>query len=331
VSSVRSRFARVAPAPPLALGGLGSLAAASALVAIAPLVFSGYQLYVLGISLGYATAALGVATALRALGALALTQAAMMAVGGYVLVELFASLGLPFPLALVAAPVACAFISGIFAALTTGMTDLAFAILGFAFTFVVTQVLSGHLLKGISGGELGRPVPPGSFFGYSTNGHLAVYYFVAAVALVFFALASMLLRSSLGRSVLQVGDDEVVATALGIPINRLKVASLALVGAYGGLGGALAALASGFVAPPTFGPDLIPTLMAIVLLGGTGYLLAGLVGAVVLQGVPGMINMSAVNRELLIGVVLLLVLVFARQGVLGEVDLALGRLRRRRP
>jgi branched-chain amino acid transport system permease protein len=96
-----------------------------------------------------------------------------------------------------------------------------------------------------------------------------------------------------------------------------RVPTLAAVGTPGGLGGCLVAQATQYIAPPTFGPELSVILLAMALAGGVRYLLAGIVGMLVLEAIPNMARMAVTDREILVAAVLFVVLVFLPNGILG--------------
>ena len=157
--------------------------------------------------------------------------------------------------------------------------------LGFTFTYLVSVLLPSGLLSQVSGGEMGKPFPAGSVLGFALEG-LASYVFIAGVALAAFASAALIFRSTLGRMLLVMREDDVVARSLGVNTNAFKIGLSAIVGGYGALGGVLASQATSYVAPPQFDVSLAILLLAMALVGGARYLAGGFVGTVLLWIVP---------------------------------------------
>ncbi|MFT3801799.1 MAG: branched-chain amino acid ABC transporter permease [Burkholderiaceae bacterium] len=90
-----------------------------------------------------------------------------------------------------------------------------------------------------------------------------------AVAIVaFFALRWFLGRTSLGRQVTAVTHHREVATAMGVDTNRVTWLTIAVGGALGALGGALASPTTSFT--PGIGADMMVLSFAVVATAGLG-------------------------------------------------------------
>jgi branched-chain amino acid transport system permease protein len=281
----------------------------------APLVLSDYHLTLFSTGVAYSVSVLGVALGFASVGMLALAQPAMMVIGGYITLHLIEFWNIPFVLAACIATVAGMTIALPLGWLTCRLDKFAFAVLGFAFTYLVAMLMSSGLLGDITGGELGKPFPAGEAFGHSLQG-LPNYVLVASVAIIVFASAALLFRSTMGRILLILHQDDVVARTMGVNANRHRISLTAIVSGYGALSGALIGQASGFIAPPQFDATLSISLLAMALVGGTGYLFGAFVGTMMLQVMPALLGLTQVDRELLVGVILLVCLVGMPRGIL---------------
>ena len=123
-------------------------------------------------------------------------------------------------------------------------------------------------------------------------------------------------RSTLGRILLVMNQDDVVAKTVGVDTNLHRIALTAIVSGFGALRGALIGLASGYIAPPQFEVALSIAMLAMALVGGAGYLFGAVAGTILLQFLPAMLGLTIVDRNLLVGVILLVCLAFAPRGVL---------------
>jgi branched-chain amino acid transport system permease protein len=161
-----------------------------------------------------------------------------------------------------------------------------------------------------------------------------------AVAVVFLAV-ERIRRMPLGRALRAIRDDEVVAAVAGKPVALLKVEVFALVGAIAGLGGALYAHYASFI-----GPDLVRPLLTIYIflaltVGGTGNNLGALFGGylvlALLEGARFLVQLFpdldgariGAVREIILGVLLIVVLRLRPQGLLPEPLTSAATLRRR--
>jgi len=134
-------------------------------------------------------------------------------------------------------------------------------------------------------------------------------------------------RTGLGRTFSTIRQDENVAVSLGISIPKYRAVSFVLSGALAGLGGCLIAFYGRSLVPEQFGFSLVMTLLAYVVLGGSGSLLGPLIGTALLQLLPEISRPLADNRMLIYGALLIVVITYLPEGI---ADSAIGVWRRHR-
>jgi len=157
---------------------------------------------------------------------------------------------------------------------------------------------------------------------------------VAVTTLLVYALT----RSPWGRVLRAIREDEDAARSLGKNVFAYKLQSLVIGGFIGALAGMLLAIDRQSVNPDTFLPVITFAIFAIVILGGPGSRLGPIVGAVVYWFIieftdgtlreaiaEGWIPESVVDptdvgavRFVLVGVLLILLMVYRPQGILGR-------------
>jgi len=146
---------------------------------------------------------------------------------------------------------------------------------------------------------------------------IAFYYVALAVlALTLLAIARFV-PSRFGRAVLAFRDDDVRAEALGFPTYRYKLVLFVVAGALGGVAGALSVNLQGYVSPNVLHWTQSGTLMVMVILGGVASVWGGLVGAAALLLLQEVLGAYTGHWEFWTGWVLLAVVLFARQGLVG--------------
>jgi len=145
-----------------------------------------------------------------------------------------------------------------------------------------------------------------------------VFYYVAlgVLALTLMALARFV-PSRFGRAVLAFRDDDVRAEALGFPTYRYKLVLFVVAGGLGGIAGALSVNLQGYVSPNVLHWTQSGTLMVMVILGGVASVWGGLVGAAALLLLQEVLAAYTGHWEFWTGWVLLAVVLFARQGLVG--------------
>ena len=154
--------------------------------------------------------------------------------------------------------------------------------------------------------------------GFVDLGRDATFYYVAlAVLLATLAAMRALLNAPLGRALRGIRDNETRMEAIGFPTYRLKLLVFVIAGAAAGLGGGPLASLNGLVGPNLLHWTESGLLMIMVILGGSGRLLGGVIGAVVLLGAEEAIAEHTIHWPLGIGAMLLVVVLFAPEGLAG--------------
>jgi branched-chain amino acid transport system permease protein len=164
--------------------------------------------------------------------------------------------------------------------------------------------------------------------------------YLGLLALIVTAVALLIrnyIRSSRGRAMLAVAQDETAAGLLGIPAARSRVFVFVLGSSIAGLAGALFAHYSGSVAPKDFEFVLMVMVFLIVVLGGLGSISGCIVATFLLLGVERALSMvgGVVSEwwQVLFSLVLILLMIFRPRGIFGPREVTdvvrAWRLRRR--
>ncbi len=146
---------------------------------------------------------------------------------------------------------------------------------------------------------------------------VAFYYVALAVLALTLLAVARFVPSRFGRAVLALRDDDVRAEALGFPTYRYKLVLFVVAGALGGVAGALSVNLQGYVSPNVLHWTQSGTLMVMVILGGVATVWGGLVGAAALLLLQEVLGATTGHWEFWTGWVLLAVVLFARQGLVG--------------
>ena len=134
----------------------------------------------------------------------------------------------------------------------------------------------------IMGPVLGR-------FEFDLMGQTAAWY-ALVVTLSVFVLLRQVVRSPFGFSLQTIRDNALRAQAIGIPVNARLIAVYTLAAALAGLAGGLQAQTSGFASLDVFGFDRSADVLLMLVIGGTGWLWGGIIGAVVFKSLHSIIS-----------------------------------------
>lgn len=156
-----------------------------------------------------------------------------------------------------------------------------------------------------------------------TNGAMGVTGIpkVAGTGLLLLVVLSVVLvlvgmgRHSIGRAMDIIRENETVAVSLGISVPYYHRIAFVLSGALAGLGGALLATSSYAITPDQFGFGMVVSLLAMVVLGGQTSVWGALVGATVLTTLPELFRVFAEYRNVVQGILLMLVIIYLPRGV----------------
>ena len=198
------------------------------------------------------------------------------------------------------------------------MLTLALAQMVFAIAYQATDITGGS--NGFSG--VHRPTIFGADF--SAAGDL--YVLTSVVFLLVMLLLWRVTTSRYGQALIGVRENERRMRALGYDTRTLKLSAFTFAGALAGVAGALAAYEYRFVSPNDVALSTSVTGFVMVLVGGAGTLVGPLVGAAVVLLIERVLP-SQLPIQMLLGIVFIFFVVFARQGIVGAVRAVAGRVR----
>jgi branched-chain amino acid transport system permease protein len=119
-------------------------------------------------------------------------------------------------------------------------------------------------------------------FAFDLSGRTAFAYSLAVLFLLF-VVARRIVHSPFGMSLRAIRDNPLRAAALGIPVRRRLVAIYTIAAAYAGVAGALLAQTTQYVSLDVLAFDRSADVLLVLVIGGTGWLYGGLVGALVFK------------------------------------------------
>lgn len=194
---------------------------------------------------------------------------------------------------------------------------------------MVTFAIDGILIVvadnggSFTGGTIG-------LFGVPLDVSTLELWIVAAVCVV---LISQLERRGQGRAIESLRIDELLARSLGVQVRKERNFIFALSASLGGLAGALNTLNFSTIAPGGFGFDLIVTALTMAVVGGVSSWQGAVIGAIIVAWFPEVIRFVGGYRTIVYGAVLVVVVAYEPNGVLGLLTrlVRLGRRWRRSP
>src|SRR5260370_33824541 len=138
-------------------------------------------------------------------------------------------------------------------------------------------------------------------------------FYSLAVLFVLFLLARRIVYSPFGLSLRAIRNNPLRASAIGIPVNRRLIAIYTIAAFYAGVAGALSTQTTALASLDGFAFDRSADLMLVLVIGGTGYLYGGLIGAVVFKMLQELFStITPQYWQFWIGLVLVVVVLVGR-------------------
>ena len=249
---------------------------------------------------------------------------AFFGVGVYTAVFLFKVIGAPLPLQIAAAAVVGALMGFALGLLTLRMQGIFFSIATIALTIVIeTAITNWRYVGGAAGIQMQQPAPIAPFTSY-----VQMLFFVQALLVVLAVAISRYIQNSwIGRGLQALKDDELAAECTGVPTLRLKLLACVISGALMCAAGAPAAMYLQYADPSSaFNLNYSVSVLAMSLIGGTAHWAGPIIGAVLLGSTQQLltVTISSEVNVLILGVMLVLFVVGAPEGIIGLIRKARG-------
>src|SRR5436190_13224649 len=149
-------------------------------------------------------------------------------------------------------------------------------------------------------------------FAFDMFGRVGFFYCLAVLFLLFL-LARRIVHSPFGLSLRAIRNNPLRAAAIGVPVNRRLIAVYTLAAFYAGIAGALFNQSTALASLDVFSFARYAVVMLVVVIGGTGYLYGGLIGAVVFRMLQEVFStITPQYWQFWIGLVLVVIVIVGR-------------------
>jgi branched-chain amino acid transport system permease protein len=315
-------------APRIGRGEFAAFGVAALLIALLPSVVGPFRVVQLTVFLIYGMLALSLDLVWGLAGILSFGQAALFGIGAYTYGIVGINTGLPLLglAAGIAMPAGVAAVLG-YVSFYGRVAPMFFAVITLIVALILYQVMGSTAdpRYAIGAARLGgyngmTMIPtPGGELPFMSGGPLSptgLLYFVGGLLLVVLAMSITLARSSFGRILQGIRENEQRAELLGFDIRWRKTAIFTVAGAIAGLSGGLFAAWGNFINPEVFSLPQAALVVIWVLVGGRGTLYGAVLGAVAVQFLSSYLGAAgSTYTTLLLGVALLVIVLFFKEGL----------------
>lgn len=257
-------------------------------------------------------------------GLLSITQAAFYGIGAYVTAILLTTTGMNFFVALILGTVITAVLSLAIGFVLSKFKDDYYALGSFGFNVIIYSVFLNW--QSLTRGPLGIPgIPRPSLFGFTFSDNLSFLILAIVLGLLVYGVCVFVTRSSFGRVLKAIREDEEAIRVFGYHTLWYKLTIFVIGAVLASVAGALFASYITFIDPSTFTLNESIFLLAIIILGGLANNKGAVLGAVCLILLPEILrfvgfpsDIAAQMRQVVYGVILILLMLYRPQGLIGE-------------
>jgi branched-chain amino acid transport system permease protein len=284
----------------------------------------------------YALFALSLNLLLGTTGLVSFGHVAYFGIGAYVCGILMKTLGVPFVIAFPAAGLGSGLFALVFGYFCVRLTKIYFAMLTLAFSQIVWAIC--FKWNDVTGGDQGLPDVPFPNLSWLSAlpgfGHFRIgeqFYFLVLVLVMLCAAAlRRLVDSPFGRVLTTIRENPERAAFIGVNVRAYELAAFTVAGIFAGFAGALFGIFNRGVFADYVFWSKSADVMIMAILGGMQHFWGPAVGAAVVTLLNQQITSYTEYWPFFLGTILVVLLFGFPGGIMGALDAALGRLRRRR-
>lgn len=257
-------------------------------------------------------------------GLLSVTHAAFYGIGAYATAILLTAVGFNFFLALLVGIVITGIVAYIIGLILSKFKEDYYVLCSLGFNVIMfgTMLNWQNLTRGPLGiPGIGKPESFGINFYSNIN-----FLILSVVFLIFiYILSRYIVNSSFGRAIKAIREDEKAIQVFGYNTHYFKLIIFVIGACMASVAGSLFASYISYIDPTTFSINESIFLLAIIILGGLASLRGSLWGALILILLPELLrfvgfptDIAAQMRQLVYGVLLVILMIYRPQGLYGE-------------
>jgi branched-chain amino acid transport system permease protein len=260
-------------------------------------------------------------------GLLSLAHAALYGIGAYTVALFSTKLGIGFFPSVLIGMALSAVVALVIGIAVSRFRDDFYVLATLGMTVIVGNLFLN--LQSVTRGPLGIPGiarPSIGSFVFSEN----IYFFILALVILglVYLIAQYITKSSFGRVLKSIREDENALQVFGYKTHYFKLLIFMIAGALAALAGGLYASYITFIDPYTFSIAESILMVSIIILGGLANNRGAILGALILVILPEALrfvgfpsDIAAQMRQVIYGLLLVLLMIYRPQGMIGEYKL----------
>lgn len=291
-----------------------------ALLIAFPWVFrSAYVLRIMTVCMMYVMIALSINLLTGFLGLMTLGQAAFWGIGAYTAAILSTRLGLGMGLCIVASAFMAGLLSLLVALPTMRLKGYFLTVVTLGFGEIVRLVEMNWM--DLTRGPLGiAAIPSPNLFGIDLSSNRQIYYVMLVLVVLAALLVYSIVHSRVGLAIMAIRDDDLAAASMGVNVTKYKIMVFMISTMIVGVAGAFYAHYINFIDPSSFTSAASTDMLVMAIFGGLGSIPGTILGASILTILPETIRGLAQYRNLVYGLIIVILMMVKPDGILGNVN-----------
>ncbi|MCO1600705.1 branched-chain amino acid ABC transporter permease [Desulfosporosinus nitroreducens] len=292
--------------------GLGIAAVGIIVLLLAPEFLTQYYVYLLATVFTTALLATSLNLVLGYGGLLHLHHGVFFGVGAYTVAIVTTKTSWPFAIAVLLAPLVAALIAFVIGWFCVRLRGLYFGMLTLALGQLVWAIV--YRWNALTNGDNGIHAIPVPEFLTSIN---SVYYATLLILVISLIILYIITKSPFGLMLLATRDNPVRSESVGVNVKRHRLTAFVIAGFFAGIAGVLFVLVERSVAPSLLFWSESAEVLIMCLMGGLTVFMGPMLGAGILVLLSMVVGLYTEYWLLVLGLLLLLLVLFLPQGILG--------------
>jgi len=260
-------------------------------------------------------------------GLVSVAQAAFYGIGAYTTAILTATLGFNFFISVIVGILVAAILGFLAGLVFSKFRGDYYVLATLAFNVIIHSIFINWY--DLTHGPLGIPgVLKPNLFGLSFSPNLLFFILSLLFLVAVYGVSRFIAQSSFGRALKAIREDESALKVFGYKTSVFKLSVFVASASLAAVAGSLFASYLTFVDPSTFLLTESIFILSIIILGGLGNLKGSLLGAFILVLLPELLRfvglpdgIAAQIRQALYGLILIVLMLYRPQGLMGEYKL----------
>ena len=260
-------------------------------------------------------------------GLLSVSHAAFYGIGAYTTAILLTGFGVNFFVSVILAVIVVAIISFFIGIVLSKFNGDYYALCSLGFGAIAFSVFLNW--QSLTRGPLGiSGIPRPKLFNFSLFSNTSFLFISIAFLLLVYLISVFITKSSFGRVLKAIREDEKAIQIFGYNTSYYKLAIFVIGSSLAAIAGSLFASYISFIDPSGFNITESIFILSIIILGGLANIRGSILGALILILLPEILrfvgfplDVAAQMRQLIYGLLLIILMLYRPQGLVGEYKL----------